>query len=105
MDFCINYMEFLTGSKQEFLNFLNSIDKEDNVAILTHIDLDGITSGIFLEDILKNREIKLKYLDFLFYGNGLFNKIINKLKKQNISKVFIRRFKLVKIIMICSRMV
>jgi len=45
-------MEYLIGNKETFLTFLNKITKEDKIAILSHDDLDGIASCIFLEKIL-----------------------------------------------------
>ena len=80
-------MQLIIGSEQEFINFINNIKKQDSIAILTHTDLDGITSAIFLEEILKSRKIKI--LKFVDYKNDVLKKLEPKLKKQNISKLFI----------------
>lgn len=82
-------MEFLTGKKEEFLDFLSSITKEDNVAILTHTDLDGISSGIFLEKILASKGVSVKMIEFIQYKNEELKRILPKLKQNNISKIFI----------------
>ena len=82
-------MEFKIGLKQEFIDFINKITPEDNIAILTHTDLDGIASGIFLEAILKFKNLKTKILKFGDYKNDVLLKLDPLLKKQNISKLFI----------------
>jgi len=82
-------MQLKIGSKEEFINFINEIKKEDNIGILTHTDLDGIASAIFLESLLKSKNLKTKLLNFGDYKNDLLIKLEPKLKKQNISKLFI----------------
>lgn len=82
-------MKYLVGSRKEFFEFLNSIASEDKVAVLTHTDLDGIASAVFLEEILKSRKIKTSVLEFLNYGAGMFGKIESKLKENSVSKIFV----------------
>jgi single-stranded DNA-specific DHH superfamily exonuclease len=82
-------MEFLIGGKQEFFDFLDSIKPEDKLGILTHTDLDGIASGIFMQLILEAKGHKVEFVDFMSYGVGTFNEALKKLKDHNISKVFI----------------
>lgn len=82
-------MKYLLGSKEDFWNFVNSISKEDKVGIITHIDLDGIASAIFLEEILNSKGIKVESFFFLGYKLGMFNKIIPELKKKEITTVFL----------------
>ena len=48
-------MKYLLGSKKDFHDFINLISKEDKVGIVTHTDVDGVVSGIFLQKILKYR--------------------------------------------------
>ena len=52
-------MIFLQGSKKEFFDF---ISKEDKIGILTHNDLDGIASAIFLEEILNIKNLKVDFI-------------------------------------------
>ena len=82
-------MKYLLGSKDIFLDFLNSISEKDNVAILTHNDLDGFASAIFLEKILNEKGIDVKTIKFSGYGKGVFDNFALKLLKGKISKVFI----------------
>jgi len=82
-------MKYLIGNKQEFLNFLNSIDEKDKVGILTHADLDGISSAILLEEILKSKNQKFEFIDFLNYKKGMFDRPLLNLKGKNINKLFI----------------
>jgi len=82
-------MNFLIGSKEEFNDFVGGIKPEDRVGILTHTDLDGITSAIFLEKILESKKIKIEHLQFLSYKNNMFRDISETLLKKRITKVFI----------------
>jgi len=82
-------MKFLIGNEQVFLGFLDSIKKEDKIAILTHTDLDGIASSIFLEKILESKGLKVSFLDFFGYKPGMLDDLSIKLNKKNITKVFL----------------
>lgn len=84
-------MEYLIGNKNEFYNFLNSIGKEDRVAIVSHNDLDGLASAIFLEEILKAKGLEgnLRLRKFLDYKKGIFLEVYDELKKKKISSVLI----------------
>ena len=83
-------MEYLIGSKNEFLEYIDSIGKS-NIAILSHSDLDGIASAIFLEEILKTKGLEgnLKFREFLDYKKGIFGEVYQELKKKEISSVLI----------------
>ena len=43
---------YLLGSEQVFYDFVDSISEKDKIGIITHIDLDGIASCIFLQKII-----------------------------------------------------
>ncbi|OYT36884.1 hypothetical protein B6U91_00005, partial [Candidatus Pacearchaeota archaeon ex4484_71] len=64
-------MKYLLGSPKDFHDFIDSIPKEGKVGILTHTDVDGIVSGIFLKKILKSRGISSSFVEFLQYGSGV----------------------------------
>jgi oligoribonuclease NrnB/cAMP/cGMP phosphodiesterase (DHH superfamily) len=64
-------MEYLLGSPADFHDFVNSISKEDKVGIVTHTDVDGIVSGIFLQKILESKGLKIGFIEFLNYGSGV----------------------------------
>ncbi len=85
-------INYLIGSKEEFYEFLGNIKSEDKIAILTHTDLDGIGSGIFIEEILKEKNLKVDLIKFLDYKVGLFKNLKQELKDKKISKVFICDF-------------
>ena len=80
-------MEYLKGSKEEFFDFLNSISKKDKVAVLSHTDLDGIASAVFMEEILKANGIKVKEILFRSYDDTKTE--LDKLKESDITKLFI----------------
>ncbi|PJE81598.1 hypothetical protein COU58_01485 [Candidatus Pacearchaeota archaeon CG10_big_fil_rev_8_21_14_0_10_32_42] len=80
-------VDYLVGSKEDFVNFLDSIGLYDKVAILTHTDLDGIASGLFLSEILKARGIKLDYIGFLEIKSDMVKEVSEILKEKLITKV------------------
>ncbi|HJX50557.1 MAG TPA: DHH family phosphoesterase [Candidatus Nanoarchaeia archaeon] len=82
-------MKYLLGSKEEFWKFVESISEGDKVGIITHTDLDGIASAIFLEMILNSKDIKINSLHFIRYKLGMFNSVLPELEKNNITKVFL----------------
>ena len=82
-------MKYLLGSKEEFWKFVDSISEGDKVGIITHTDLDGIASALFLEEILDSKGIKIRELYFIPYKLGMFNKIVPDIKEKNITKLFL----------------
>jgi single-stranded DNA-specific DHH superfamily exonuclease len=82
-------IKFLIGNKNTFFNFIDLITKKDNIAILSHNDLDGLASAIFLEQILNNKKIRLKIVEFLNYKKGMFLELLPKLNEKKITKIFI----------------
>lgn len=80
----INYIK---GSREEFLKFVDSIGSEEKVAIMTHNDLDGLASGVFMEEILKARGVLVEYIDFLSIGEDMVKAASVKLKEKDINKV------------------
>lgn len=82
-------IDYLIGSKKEFDDFVYLITPVDRVAILTHIDLDGLASALFLEKILEAKRININYLDFLDIKSDMLKEVIMKLKESRITKVFI----------------
>jgi len=83
------YMEYLIGNKNTFLDFLNNITKKDKIAILTHVDLDGIASSIFLEKILEKNNLKIELIDFLGIQPHMLENKTEELKEKGITKVLI----------------
>ncbi len=82
-------MEYLYGNEENFWNFVDSITSEDKIALLTHTDLDGISSGIFLEEILKSKNLNAELIGFLGIKPSMFEEISLTLEKEKINFVFI----------------
>ncbi|MFA6974209.1 MAG: DHH family phosphoesterase [Parcubacteria group bacterium] len=82
-------MKFILGSEKDFSDFVDLINKEDRVGIITHTDLDGVASAIFLEKILESKGIKVSKILFLKYELGMFDNPILLLKQNKISKLFL----------------
>lgn len=82
-------IDYIVGSKKEFYEFVNLITHRDKVAILTHIDLDGLASGIFLEKILEAKDIQVDYMNFLNIKKDMLKEENIKLKELGVDKVFI----------------
>ncbi len=82
-------MKFLIGKKEDFIDFLDSINRKDRVAIVSHIDLDGIGSVILMKEILNNRKIGMHSLYFINYKKGMLKNLYNKLIREKINKIFI----------------
>jgi nanoRNase/pAp phosphatase (c-di-AMP/oligoRNAs hydrolase) len=82
-------MEYLVGNKKIFLDYLDKLDKKDNIAVISHTDLDGVASAVLIDEILKQKKMKIKDLKFLEYGKGMFNLPREKFTKKKITKLFI----------------
>ncbi|MDE1848505.1 MAG: DHH family phosphoesterase [Nanoarchaeota archaeon] len=82
-------MKFIFGKEEDFFSFLESVGKKDKAAIVSHTDLDGVTSALLMHEILKSRGIDIQSINFVNYGMGVFDELSCKLKKENISKVFL----------------
>jgi len=70
--------KYLLGKPEDFHNFVNSIEREDKIGIVTHTDVDGLISGIFLEKILKSKGLKINFMEFINYGEGILKPILKK---------------------------
>jgi single-stranded DNA-specific DHH superfamily exonuclease len=69
---------YILGSEQMFHDFVNSLSKEDKIGVVTHVDLDGIASGIFLQKILESRDLKIDFMEFLDYNADSLKPIFKK---------------------------
>ncbi|NCN87067.1 DHH family phosphoesterase [archaeon] len=81
-------LNYIKGSREEFFNFVDSIGLYGKVGIVSHIDLDGLASAVFLEEILKEKGIKIDYIDFTDIRKDMVKEISVKLKEKGITKVF-----------------
>lgn len=82
-------IDYIVGTPDDFHAFVDDIGLHDRVAVLTHTDLDGVASAIFLEKILEAKGIKVDFLEFLDIERDMFKKILIKLKEERITRVFI----------------
>ncbi len=81
-------MEILSGKKEDFFRFLARLNKKEKIAIITHIDLDGIASAILINEILKQCKRRVNSFIFTNYNVGMFKEAEKKFKKGT-KKVFI----------------
>src|SRR3989344_110313 len=82
-------MEFLYGDETKAIHFLKNITKEDNVAVISHNDIDGYTSGHLL-----NTSLNAKFIDFVGYSSDIAISRINLLNEKKINKVIFSDLKL-----------
>lgn len=82
-------MEFLNGTKEEFFNYIEEIRPWEKIAILTHNDLDGLASALFLEKILEAKEKKVNCVTFLKYKKNFLFDEISKFRQIGINKILI----------------
>ncbi len=82
-------INYLVGSRENFFDFISKITPEDKIQILTHVDLDGIASAIFLGEILKSKNLKVDYIDFINYKPNLFEGVSRLLRSREVTKVFL----------------
>ena len=82
-------VEYLLGSKKDFYDFVNLITHQDRVAVLSHIDLDGLSSALFMEKILEKKNLPINFLEFLDIKKDMIKEILMKLIDSRITKVFI----------------
>jgi len=82
-------MKYLLGSKKDFCDFVNLINSNHRIGIITHTDLDGLASAFFLEKILESKQFKVEIIDFVGYEKGMFDFSFNNFKKKKITKVFL----------------
>lgn len=69
---------YVLGSEKMFYDFVDSISKKDKIGVVTHIDLDGIASGIFLQKILESKNLKIDFMKFLEYNADSLKPILKK---------------------------
>lgn len=82
-------MEYLVGNKQIFLDYLGKLDKKDRIGVLSHADLDGVASAVLVNEILRQKKMKVRELKFLEHKKEMFKESQKKLVKKKINKLFI----------------
>ncbi|MEK6758088.1 MAG: DHH family phosphoesterase [Nanoarchaeota archaeon] len=80
--------DFLIGKEEDFYEFVEKIKPDDKIGIITHTDLDGIASVVFLEKILESKSIKVKRIKFLDFKKDMFDESCNFFKSEGINKIF-----------------
>ncbi len=81
-------MAYLIGDKKTFLDFLNTVTKEDKIAILSHDDLDGIASCVLLEKILEKKNLNPELIEFMTIKQNMLKGKLEELKEKKITKIF-----------------
>lgn len=90
-----NSVETTLGEEANFWNFVNNnirkqnTEEKDKIGIITHNDLDGIASGVFLEEILKNSNLETEETKITGIDKKEINQIIENFKEKQINKIFI----------------
>lgn len=79
--------EELERVSRRLLDFIDKISCEDKVAIITDVDLDGLASAIFLEEILNYNYVKTSSITL--QRKKLDEIKISEYKEKQITKVFI----------------
>ncbi len=82
-------MDYLIGNKEDFFSFVEGIREWEKIAILTHNDLDGLASALFLEKVLNSKDVKVNCISFLKYKSGFLFEQISKFRQVGINKVFL----------------
>lgn len=78
-------LEFLAGSEKRFFDFISNLNEKDKIALISHVDADGITSAVLTSKILG----KIDYLKFETYRGDLFQDLEKELKQRKITKTII----------------
>src|SRR6056297_2522255 len=81
-------IDYLVGSKKDFDEFVQLMTSRDRVAIVSHNDLDGLASALFLEKILNSENVQVQQIQFLDINRDLVRKVLHDLKEEDINKVF-----------------
>jgi len=76
-------VEFLVGSEKRFSEFISKLNEKDKIALLTHDDLDGVTSGKIVDKVIGVDVLKL--VDY----KELNDSLIEELKNKKITKIII----------------
>lgn len=74
-------IKFLAGSEKKFLDFVKNIKKKDKVVLISHTDLDGITSAKVVDNAINVDIIKLVNYD------DINEKLVLELKNKKVTKV------------------
>ncbi|VVB82802.1 DHH family protein [uncultured archaeon] len=82
-------MEYLVGNKKIFLDYLNNLGKKDRIGVISHADLDGVASAILINEILKQKKLEVKGLEFINYRKGIFEKSTEIFSRKRINKIFL----------------
>ncbi len=77
--------EYAAGSEEIFLDFIENLSEKDNIGLISHTDLDGITSAKVVYDSLKN-DFNIKLIKFVNYDE-INDKFVSEIKKSRCNKL------------------
>ncbi|MFW5847226.1 MAG: DHH family phosphoesterase, partial [Nanoarchaeota archaeon] len=79
--------KFLIGNEKVFVNFIEEINSDDRIGIISHAsDLDGILSAILIEDILNNKGIENISVEFIEQDSRELEPVIKNFKSKRVNK-------------------
>ncbi|MDA3836100.1 MAG: DHHA1 domain-containing protein [Nanoarchaeota archaeon] len=81
-------IDYIKGSREDFLKFVDSIADGERVGVFIDIDVDGLSSGVFLEQILLAEKKNVVMVEFLDRGNDMVKEVSVKIEDAGITKAF-----------------
>lgn len=69
---------YVLGSEKVFYDFIDSLSKDDKIGIITHVDLDGLASGIFLQKILEFKGLEPAFMEFFVYRSDILEPLLER---------------------------
>jgi single-stranded DNA-specific DHH superfamily exonuclease len=83
MEIELTQPKFAVGNEQAFFDFISKIGRNERTALITHIDLDGMTCAKIV-----NEALDIDYMRFVGY-EGLNKNLIKEIKAEKIRKVIL----------------
>ena len=81
VEFSMDKISFLAGNEARALKFLKNISSKDKVAIVSHVDLDGIASAKVISKVVEH-----DFLKFVAYEQ-INEDLVKELKNNKITKI------------------
>jgi len=76
-------IKWMAGSEKRFFDFIKGLNEKDKVALISHVDLDGIASAR-----AANKVLSADMLKFVVYAD-IDDKLVESIKKNKINKVIL----------------
>lgn len=82
-------MKFLQGSRESFDTYFSSLTSEDKVALISHTDLDGVSSAVFMTLGLRAKGIEPALVRFINITPTMLREVLPDLSSAGITHVII----------------